>query len=312
MGDQVDDQSCFVPGISVSFQNSYFYYTNWIAPVTMLLSVWCVVSNASVIIALFRSGIRPVPPGLLMVGSLTITDLIWGATVAPVNAGFRLKHFMNKQVCEVYSELAETPVDVIIGVPVTVYVLSTFGNLAVISVDRYLAVHKVAQYKFLVTRRRALAACFLVWIMSVTVGTLRQVGIVPKYPLVFFGAGFIILTTAVIIIAQIMTIRCLHLHNSTVAEMLAEGNQANPVNTPNAAIERALTKTTTYVVGALALIFIPAFCVMVASFITKKPLLKFVNPILHLLVTLCSGINPVLYYRGNKKVKEGISKLVKC
>ena len=308
MGDQVDDQSCFVPGISVSFQKGYFYYTNWIAPVTMLLSVWCVVSNASVIIALFRSGIRSVRPGLLMVCSLTITDLIWGAIVAPVNAGFRLKHFMNSQVCEVYSELAEMPKDV----PVTVYVLGTFGNLTVISVDRYLAVHQVAQYRFLVTRRRALSACFLVWIMSVTVGTLRQVGSVPKYPLVFFGAGFIILTTAVIITAQIMTIRCLHLHNSTVAEMLAEGNQANPVNTPNAAIERALTKTTTYVVGALALIFIPAFCVMVASFITKKPLIKFVNPILHPLVTLCSGINPVLYYRGNKKVKEGISKLVKC
>ena len=219
---------------------------------------------------------------------------------------------MNKQVCEVYSELAETPVDVIIGVPVTVYVLGTFGNLAVISVDRYLAVHKVAQYKFLVTRCRALSACSLVWIMSITVGTLRQVGSVPKYPLVFFGVGFIISTTAVIIAAQIMTLRFLHRHNNAVAEMQEGGSQAHPLNTPNAAIERALTKTTTFVVGVLALIFIPAFCVLVASLITKKRLIQLVFPILHPLVTLCSGINPVLYYRGNKKVKEGISKLVKC
>ena len=307
MEDKVD-QSCFVPGISVSFQKSYFYYTNWISPVTVLLSFWCFVSNASVIIALFRSGVRSVRPGLLMVCSLTIIDLIWGATVAPVEVGFRLKHFMNSQVCEVYSELAEIPKDA----PASMYFLGTFGNLAIISIDRYLAVKIYAQYKLLVTRCRALIACTLVWLISTTMEILRQVEGIPQKPFHVLVAGFVILTAAVTIISQIMAFRYLHRHNNDVAEMMEEGNQANPVNSANAAIERALTKTTTYVVCVLALVFIPLVAFMIATFITKMPLVQLANPIVFPLVTLYSGINPALYYRGNQKVKEGISKLLKC
>ena len=75
MEDQVD-LSCFVQGISMSFQDSYFYYTNYISPLTMLLSVWCVLSNSAVIITLLRSGIKIIRPGLLMLCSLSFTDLL--------------------------------------------------------------------------------------------------------------------------------------------------------------------------------------------------------------------------------------------
>ena len=243
-----------------------------------------------------------------MVCSLTITDLIWGATVAPVQAGFRLKHFMNSQVCEVYSELEEIPKNV----PASMYFLGTFGNLGIISIDRYLAAKAYDQYELLVTRCRALIACALVWLMSTTIGILRQGEDIPEKLFLVLVAGFVILTAAVTIIAQIMAVRCLHLHNNALAEMMEEGNQVNSVNTANAAIERALTKTTTYVVGVLALVFIPLVAFMVATFITKMPLVKLANPIVFPLVALYSGINPVLYYRGNQKVKEGISKLFKC
>ena len=312
MEDQVD-HSCFVPGISVSFQKSYLYYTNWISPVAMLLSVWCFVSNASVIIALFRSGIRSVRPGLLIVFSLTLTDFLWGAIVAPVYSGIRIKHLMNSQVCEVYSAIMEIP----LLIPVSMSLLGTFGNLAIISTDRYLAVKHYARYKFLVTRRRAVTACALVWLTTSTMATLREVGILPNVPFNLFVAGFVILSTAVIIIAQAMTLRHLRQHNNALAETMEGGNQANPnqanpVNTANAAIERKLTKTTTYVVIVLAFALIPYMCTIIATFITGKPFLKLMIPIFVPLVTLSSGINPVLYYWGNPKVKEGILKLVKC
>ena len=150
-------QSCLVPGISVSFQKSYFYYTNWLSPLSMLLSVWCAVSNAAVIIALFRSGIKRLRPGLLMVCSLTFSDIIWGAYVSPLNAGFRIKHLLNTRVCEVYLELDDMPKDI----PTAMYFLGTFGNLAIITIDRYLAVHSMVQYKYLVTRRPRLCRLLL-------------------------------------------------------------------------------------------------------------------------------------------------------
>ena len=77
-----------IPGISVSFQRSFLYYANWFSLLTMLLSIWCFVSNVIVIIGLLRSGIRSLRPGLLIVCSLAFSDLLWGATVAPIYTGF--------------------------------------------------------------------------------------------------------------------------------------------------------------------------------------------------------------------------------
>ena len=77
-----------IPGISVSFQRSFLYYANWFSLLTLLLSIWCFVSNAIVIIGLLRSGIRSLRPGLLIVCTLAFSDLMWGATVAPIYTGF--------------------------------------------------------------------------------------------------------------------------------------------------------------------------------------------------------------------------------
>ena len=307
MEDQVD-LSCFVPEISVSFQWSYFYYINCVSPVTMLLSIWCFVSNAAVIIALFKNGIKSIRPGLLMLYSLTITDFLWGAIVAPVDSGFRLKHLLNIQVCEVYSEMSKVP---LLGISSMLFA-GTFLNLAIISVDRYLAVKTFVQYKLWVTRHRALVVCTVAWVVSITFGTLRQVSGLQSHFLNYLASGFAIIASAVIIVFQTMTLRLLRRHDKIVAAMKIEGNQANPANTANSAIERQLAKTTTYVVGMLALCFLPGAIVVVISAITKKPYIHFIYPVVSFAVTLCSCINPVLYYRGNEKVKRGILKLVKC
>lgn len=224
MEDEVD-LSCFVPGMPVSFQQSYFYYLNWLSPVTLLLSIWCFFSNASVIIALFRTGVNSIRSGLLLLCSLTFTDLVWGAIVAPVFCWFRIKQLLNRQVCEVYSELEETPV---LTPVVAATILGTFGNLAIISIDRYLAVKKPVRYKYLVTRRRALAACSVVWLTSLVSCILAQVRVLETNHFHFFAFGFIVLTTAVIFIAQVMTLLVLRRHNKAIAQNMEKGNQVNP------------------------------------------------------------------------------------
>ena len=109
-----------------------------------------------------------------------------------------------------------------------------------------------------------------------------------------------------------MTIYYLRRHNNKVVEMRDTENQTNSVNTVNAAIERRLSKTTAYVVGVLALVFIPISTGMIITAITKKEYIKLVNRALIPLAIICSCINPILYYRGNKTVKEEILKLIKC
>ena len=310
------DVACLVPGISVSFQKSYLYYTNYLFPLSMLLSVWCFVANTAVIIGLFRSGIKTLRPGLLFLCSLTLTDILWGATVGPIDSGFRMKNTIEKQSpCGIDTKTKEMPMLLFI----VITNLGSILNLAVISIDRYLAVKRIVQYKFMVTRCRAIAACCVVWVISISIGILAQVDLlypqlpVPLKPLVYWsGIAILAVSVPLIAILQIMTICELRRHNNNVAEMMEEGGQGNPVPSTNVANERRLTKTLTYVVGLLSLVFIPTAAALVASLITGKPLSRLTNPILFPLLTLSSGINPILYYRENEKVKQGILKLVKC
>ena len=300
MEDQVD-QSCFIPGIDLSFQKSYFYYTNLISPFTMLLSVWCCSSNAAVIVALLRTGFKSIRPGLLMLCSLTLTDLFWGAIVGTINSSFRIKYLLNSQVCEVYSELEETPIITLLAMSCS----GTLLNLAIISIDRYFAVTKFVQYKFVVTRPRALVTCCVVWLTSITFGLLQS-----RFR--FLIVCCLILAAFIVISVQIKTLLHLHHHNNNVADMMQDGSQANPLNTVNAAFERKLAKTTAYVVGALALVMIPGACSVILTVITRKPYMKLATSVLFPLMILCSSVNPILYYRENQIVKQGICKLLKC
>ena len=270
-------------------------------PVYELLSVWCCVSNAAVIVALLRTGVKSIRPGLLMLCSLTLTDFFWGAIVGPMNSSLRIKHLLNSQVCEIYSELEETTIIALLAISTS----GTLLNLAVISIDRYFAVTKFVQYKFVVTRPRTLFTCCVVWLTSIIVGLLQSRF---RFPIVCC----LILTAFIVISVQVKTLLHLHHHNNNVANMMPEGSQANPFNTVNAAFERKLAKTTAYVVAALVMGIIPAFVSVIMTVITRKPYVKLSTSVIFPVMTLCSSINPILYYRKNQIVKEGICKLLKC
>lgn len=265
-------------------------------------------SNAAVFIALFRSGINSARPGLLIPCSLSFTDLIWGATVAPMESALRLKHVFNTNVCELYSEWRETPFLLLTAVLYNATVL----NLCIVSIDRFLAIKVSFQYKVWVTRRRALFACILVWLASILLSCLSKVGFITSGVTHFITLSLIPLALSVVIILQIKSIHVLRCHNNNIAGMIEQGNQANPANSVNAAIELKLTKTTIYIVGILSLVFIPAAFAIMISVITKKRFLSLMVPLFTPLMTLCSGINPVLFYRGNERVKRGIAKFFKC
>ena len=308
MEDQ-DDQTCLVARISVSFQTQYFYYVNWFAPITLLLSIWCFVSNAAVIVALLRSGIKSIRPGLLMLCSLSFTDLLRSATSTFTVCAFRLKHLLNNQVCQVYSEIETMPM----FSATTITFLGTILSLTIISIDCYVAVRSFTQYKFWVTWHRALVACIAVWTVSITSGFVREVAGQQSTLKNVLLPAISIPSVAIIVILQIMTIRLLRRHNRAVADMMEEGNAANPTaNTANAAIERRLSKIATNVVGVLALIFVPVAFINILTVVTKTKYIELLGPVLSPLTILWSSINPVLYYRGNEKVKQVIVRLVKC
>ena len=297
---------CFSSGIAVTLQFHFFYYYNFfLKPIIILLGLWCFLSNGLVLIAILRGRRLRMRPGFLLLCSLTLTDVVWGGMVTPMYVRFRFMELISGKACANRSDSPLTEASFFLCL------FSTLGNLGVMSSDRYLAVTRPMWYKTTVTMQHAIFACGGVWLTSISMVILRQVNVLPYKAVKYFEACFVILFSCLVIAVQILTLVTLRKHNNAVAQVMEESARVNPA-TANNAVERQLTATTRHVVSLLALLIIPtAFSVGLSQILQVKAKM-FVGPLFFPFATLCSGINPVLYYRGNSQIKDGITKLVKC
>lgn len=310
-GHQHGGRSCFVPGIPQTFQRDYFYFTNVVfTPVITLLGIWSVLSNGSILIAILKGGIR-IRPGFLLLCSLTLTDFLWGALVTPVYLKFRFKEIVNGYFCANRDDWQD---------PLTVAsfflcLFGTVGSLAVISLDRYLAIAKAMWYKASVKPWHARLVCIGVWLLSSSIITAKITRVVPRDAIEGVEAGYVIICSCFTIIAQVLTLYVLHKHNSLVAQIAGSGATPGAGNNPaniTAAIERKLTVTTSWVVGELVLILIPCAIVVIISKITDIPFSMLMEPLFFPISSLVSSVNPVLYHQKNPQLRQGVSRLLKC
>lgn len=189
-------RSCFIPGVSQTLQHDYFYYTNVVlTPVITLLCIWTVLSNGSILIAILRGGTR-IRPGFLLLYSLTLTDLLWGELATPVYLKFRLQEIISSHVCANRSDWD----DPLMVASFFLCLLGTVGSLAVISLDRYLAVAKDVWYKVSVKRWQACLESLGVWLLSIFIITAKITRIAPRNVIEALEACYVILVSCFIII----------------------------------------------------------------------------------------------------------------
>lgn len=298
---------CFVKGFPQDLQLNYFYYSNFVlTPVTALLGLWCFLSNGSVLIAILRGGLQ-IRAGLFTLCSLTLTDLLWAVLVVPLYLSFRVAELKTGKVCANRSDW-DNPFMVS---SFFLCLFSTVGTLGVMSVDRFLAVSKPMWYKVVVKKRHTIFACCGVWFTSLSMVVLKQVALFPRKLLELFEACYIAPICSLIIILQVLTLVQLRRHNNGVANMNEGGAQVPNPRQVNA-MERQLAVVTRHVVALLGLMIVPISLSVVLSQIIGIQLSYFAEPLYYTIASLCSGINPVLYYRGNAQIREGVAKLVIC
>ncbi len=304
-------RSCFIAGVSQTVQHDYFYYTNVVlSPVITLLGIWIVLSNGSILIAILRGGIR-IRPGFLLLCSLTLTDLLWGGLVTPVYLKFRFQEIINSHVCANRGDWD----DPLMAVSFFLCLLGTVGSLAVISLDRYLAVAKGMWYKVSVKLWHACLECVALWLLIVFIITAKITRIVPQNVVEVLEACCVIVLSLFVVIVQVLTLYVLHKHNNSVAQNSdppADPGQGNNSSHTTAAIERKLTVTTSWVAGELVLVLIPCAIVVIISKIVNLPAFMLMEPLYFPIASIVSSINPVLYHRGNPQIRQSVSKLFKC
>ena len=296
---------CFLSGVPQAFQRNYFHYPNFVlVPVTVLLALWCLLSNGSVLVIFLRGGLS-LRAGLCSLCSLTLSDVLWAGLVVPLYTSFRITELMSGKTC---ANRADWDNPVMVS-SFFLCVFSTVGTLGVMSVDRHLAISKAEWYRTAVSKHHTIFACYGVWLVSLAMVVLRQVAIFPHKALESFEACYLVLFSSLIITLQLLTLVKLRCHNNAVANIIEDSARAN---NPAIATERKLAVITRHVVGLLGLLIIPVSLSVVLSHITGIEFSPFAEPLYFPLATLCSGVNPVLYYKGNSQIRQEITKLVKC
>ena len=148
MEDQ-DDQTCLSAGISVSFQKHYSLlcqlgFSNHDAAEHLVL--FCVQCSCHRSVIEKWNQVHSSRPVNAM-QSLLYWPFSECYIVALTFLFIRLRHLLNSQVCQVYSEIETMPW----ASCTLITYIGTILNLTIISIDRYLAVRSVCQYRFWVT-----------------------------------------------------------------------------------------------------------------------------------------------------------------
>ena len=240
-------------------------------------------------------------PSLLLLCSLSASDVIWAITCAIHNINyFILKNFCPKQFSEE---------------EVFVFVLcffSTLGSLAVISCDRLLAVNNPWWYRSHATRSHAVKQITLVWVIALTYSGIaagqryndsRLLWSIQKY----LGSVFSVCYSLAVIGSYIGVLIANRRHGASLDQY------GGPMRTVLRR-EKKIANTVGLILLVLCFTVLPA---MIAPFVLfnfgfKPADMTALMPFNHILVTLNGLLNPLLNYGRIDDVRRAVRRLIRC
>ena len=290
-------QRCLIPGLPEDTQHTMYNVTNFIfGPLVMLLAFLSLTSNSLIMAALIRvKSLRH--PSLLLLGSLSITDILF-AVYAFVEG---LARYMYEDFCPEENGDLERGFVVLCNI-------STMGNLAFISKDRHLAVSKPWWYRAHVKRSSVLKQSSAIWFYSFFMSgmifassyfTFIHFPVLSLISLSYIISIVIMIASYVgIFIANKRHRRTMQQHRGQVSAILEQ--------------EKKLANTVGLIVIALFFTFLPGFILRVLKLLG---LLRTVNiplgPFLRFFLTLNGVLNPLFNYGRNENVRRAVRDLIR-
>ena len=286
-------QVCLIPNLPEEVQHQVRDITNDVVrPFSLCLNVMSLVCNALVLTALSRTKSLQ-HPALLMLCSLSITDLIWALYVL-IREIYTLP----------YAHLCLPRGSEEICVSILCYV-ATLSNLTLISRDRYQAMCNPHWYRTHSTRSRAIKGAVLSFAASAAIAVSNYLCFRSSYD------------TFAFIIAFIFYIICISMIICNYARVWL-GNRLHAWrisrNLPNRRSdrERQLTRVVSLIVLCFLFSVLPAvISPLVLVALGFKNLVPF-RPFFSLLMTLNGLLNPLLNYGRNKDMRRAVRKMLTC
>ena len=289
-------QRCLIPNLAADLQQQVRDISNYIVvPLDTLLGVMSLICNALVFVTITRTkSLRH--PSLLMLCSLSISDLIWALFTVVRNS----LTFVHPYMC-----LEESLEKTCFGI---LCYLATLSNLAMVSRDRYLAMSKPTWYRNHVRRSntRVVKTTLLTWFSSLSITLivyiLIKAGI--SYRITFAIMSLFYVVCIVMILFNYIGFLIANRRHSRALQERA-GNMRTAADK-----EKKLTQIISVILLCFLFSFLPALISPKIIVAIGLPLNPF-RPFNYLLLTFNGLLNPLLNYGRNREIRKAMLQMLR-
>ena len=299
--DKLTDQQCLLASIPEHAQRTLRDVTNLVVlPLDTLLALLSVTFNSVILVAILRTRFIQ-RPSMLLLGSLSITDVIWALMSSFQNtADFVLKNLCQKETAveEVFARLI-------------CFLFSTLGSLAMISCDRLLAVNNPLWYRSHATRSRAIKQIAMVWVIGVMLAVMGSGH--KHFPSVSSIFSYIRSTVSIcyvltiigcyigVLIANCRHRASMHLYGGAMRIVLKR--------------QKKIANTVGLILLVSCLTVLPAIIIPIVFYHlngTTPSDATPLGPLKSIFITLNGLLNPLLNYGRDKDVRRTVRSLIRC
>ena len=299
--DKSPDQQCLLASIPEHVQRTLCDVTNLVVlPLDTLLALLSVTFNSVILVAVLRT--RSIQrPSLLLLCSLSTTDVIWAILSVIRNAKF----FFLKDVCPKETTSEEL-------FPRLLCLFYTLGSLAVISCDRLLAMSIPWWYRSHATKSLAIKQIILVWVIAVILSSIGGGHGHNDSPLLW--SIFLYLRIVFSVCFALTIVGCyIGVLIVNYKQRISMDQYGGPMQTVLKR-EKKVANTVGLILFVLCSTLLPAvmapivllhFGFVLADMILLRPFILF-------FVTLNGFLNSLVNYGRNKNVRRAVRSLIRC
>ena len=298
---ELPNQQCLLTSLPEDVQHTLNDVTNLVVlPLDTLLALLSVTCNTVIFVAILRT--RSIHrPSLLLLCSLSTTDVIW----AILSAIHNTKFFILKNFCP--KDLSEEEVFTTV-----LCFFSTLGSLAVISSDRLLAVNNPWWYRSHATRSHAVKQITLVWVIALTFSGMAAGYRHNNSPLLW--SIHLYLSNVFCVCCALTIIGC---YIGVLIANCRHGASMHLYGGPMRTVlrrEKKIANTVGLILLALCFTVLPAIIAPFVLFNFGFSLADMtpLRPFKFICITLGGLLNPLLNYGRNDDVRRAVRSLMIC
>jgi len=289
--------SCYIPGISVSFQYRYLLISNYITlPSNCICLLISTLLNFLILVSIYKKRqLRTASTVLLC--SLNVKDLCLVSILQPFEIYRSVYLLTNDNFCAKYTG---SKVRVMF---LNMYRIVALFTMVLISIDRWLAIRKPHLYRRAFTLRRVILFTAMIWAYTlISTGILYNIPSITRIPRGRFMVAQLGLAMMFIMISQI------HVYISIKKQFKTGVHPSNGQQQREALIERNVAIVVIYVVIGVAVSHVPNFILKLST----GTYYMLTSCWLELLLLANAVANPIIWLKTNGKLRRAAFKIFKA